>query len=124
MRNTLYKAYLDDFAAFVHRLGGTTGGVMGELLSFEVSGWGCVGVGGCLVGMGASNEGVIQMDSAGLSAQQDGGHTRPHCNAQPGPRLPARQSGASLPRAPPRRRPACRPTAAHSTSRSTQLGRS
>ena len=36
MRNTLYKAYLDDFSAFVHRVGGTTGEVMGELLSFEV----------------------------------------------------------------------------------------
>ena len=36
MRNTLYKAYLDDFSHFVHRVGGTTGQVMGELLSFEV----------------------------------------------------------------------------------------
>ena len=36
MRNTLYKAYLDDFAAFCGRLGGTTGEVMGSLLSFEV----------------------------------------------------------------------------------------
>ncbi len=36
MRNTLYKAYLDDFAAFVHRVGGTTSAVMSELLSFEV----------------------------------------------------------------------------------------
>lgn len=35
MRNMLYKAYLDDFASFVHRVGGTTGEVMGELLSFE-----------------------------------------------------------------------------------------
>jgi hypothetical protein len=25
MRNTLYKAYLDDFAAFCNKLGGTTG---------------------------------------------------------------------------------------------------
>ena len=39
MRNTLYKAYLDDFSHFVHRVGGTTGQVMGELLSFEVGGW-------------------------------------------------------------------------------------
>lgn len=38
MRNTLYKAYLDDFATFVHRVGGTTSGVMSELLSFEVCG--------------------------------------------------------------------------------------
>jgi hypothetical protein len=36
MRNTLYKAYLDDFSHFVHRVGGTTREVMGELLSFEV----------------------------------------------------------------------------------------
>ena len=36
MRNTLYKAYLDDFAAFCRKLGGTTGAVMGDLLSFEV----------------------------------------------------------------------------------------
>ena len=38
MRNTLYKAYLDDFASFVHRVGGTTGEIMSELLSFEVRG--------------------------------------------------------------------------------------
>lgn len=36
MRNTLYKAYLDDFSSFVHGVGGTTGAVMGEMLSFEV----------------------------------------------------------------------------------------
>lgn len=35
MRNTLYKAYLDDFASFVSRLGGSTKEVMGELLAFE-----------------------------------------------------------------------------------------
>ncbi|CAL5218444.1 g125 [Coccomyxa viridis] len=35
MRNTLYKAYLDDFSAFCNKLGGTTGDVMGNLLSFE-----------------------------------------------------------------------------------------
>ena len=37
MRNTLYKAYLDDFSAFCNKLGGTTAEVMGNLLSFEVS---------------------------------------------------------------------------------------
>ena len=37
MRNTLYKAYLDDFSAFCNKLGGTTADVMGNLLSFEVS---------------------------------------------------------------------------------------
>ena len=36
MRNTLYKAYLDDFSAFCNKLGGTTANVMGNLLSFEV----------------------------------------------------------------------------------------
>lgn len=36
MRNTLYKAYLDDFSAFCNKLGGTTAEVMGNLLSFEV----------------------------------------------------------------------------------------
>ncbi|KAK9915834.1 hypothetical protein WJX75_004854 [Coccomyxa subellipsoidea] len=35
MRNTLYKAYLDDFAAFCNKLGGTTAEVMRSLLSFE-----------------------------------------------------------------------------------------
>lgn len=36
MRNTLYKAYLDDFAKFCDKLGGSTAAVMGDLLSFEV----------------------------------------------------------------------------------------
>jgi hypothetical protein len=36
MRNTLYKAYLDDFAQFTSKLGGSTSEVMGDLLSFEV----------------------------------------------------------------------------------------
>lgn len=36
MRNTLYKAYLDDFANFTSKLGGATSEVMGDLLSFEV----------------------------------------------------------------------------------------
>ena len=36
MRNTLYKAYLDDFARFCSKLGNTTAEVMGDLLSFEV----------------------------------------------------------------------------------------
>ena len=36
MRNTLYKAYLDDFAKFCNKLGGSTAAVMGDLLSFEV----------------------------------------------------------------------------------------
>lgn len=36
MRNTLYKAYLDDFAQFTSKLGGATSEVMGDLLSFEV----------------------------------------------------------------------------------------
>eukprot|EP00195_Chlamydomonas_chlamydogama_P016264 CAMPEP_0202896914 /NCGR_PEP_ID=MMETSP1392-20130828/5816_1 /ASSEMBLY_ACC=CAM_ASM_000868 /TAXON_ID=225041 /ORGANISM="Chlamydomonas chlamydogama, Strain SAG 11-48b" /LENGTH=351 /DNA_ID=CAMNT_0049582431 /DNA_START=127 /DNA_END=1182 /DNA_ORIENTATION=- len=35
MRNTLYKAYLDDFAQFCHSLGGTTAEVMSDLLAFE-----------------------------------------------------------------------------------------
>lgn len=35
MRNTLYKAYLDDFAAFCNQLGGTTAEVMSDLLAFE-----------------------------------------------------------------------------------------
>lgn len=35
MRNTLYKAYLDDFARFCQRLGGATAQVMTDLLSFE-----------------------------------------------------------------------------------------
>lgn len=37
MRNTLYKAYLDDFAQFTSKLGGATSEVMGDLLSFEVN---------------------------------------------------------------------------------------
>lgn len=36
MRNTLYKAYLDDFAEFCKSLGGATAEVMGDLLAFEV----------------------------------------------------------------------------------------
>lgn len=36
MRNTLYKAYLDDFARFCSKLTSTTAEVMGDLLSFEV----------------------------------------------------------------------------------------
>eukprot|EP00889_Picochlorum_renovo_P007266 jgi/Picre1/34296/NNA_001769.t1 len=35
LRNTLYKAYLDDFAKFCASLGGTTAQVMGETLAFE-----------------------------------------------------------------------------------------
>jgi len=35
MRNTLYKAYLDDFMKFCMRLGGATAELMVELLSFE-----------------------------------------------------------------------------------------
>lgn len=37
MRNTLYKAYLDDFAQFCNSAGGATAEVMGDLLAFEVS---------------------------------------------------------------------------------------
>lgn len=36
MRNTLYKAYLDDFAKFCSELGGATASVMGDMLAFEV----------------------------------------------------------------------------------------
>lgn len=36
MRNTLYKAYLDDFAQFCQKLGGATAEIMGDLLAFEV----------------------------------------------------------------------------------------
>jgi hypothetical protein len=36
MRNTLYKAYLDDFAAYCRKLGGTTAEIMGDMLAFEV----------------------------------------------------------------------------------------
>lgn len=35
LRNTLYKAYLDDFAGLCGRLGGATHQVMGDLLAFE-----------------------------------------------------------------------------------------
>lgn len=35
MRNVLYKAYLEDFYAFCVRLGGGTGALMGDILSFE-----------------------------------------------------------------------------------------
>ncbi|GBG61341.1 hypothetical protein CBR_g20375 [Chara braunii] len=35
MRNTLYKAYLEDFYKFCQRLGGATATIMCELLSFE-----------------------------------------------------------------------------------------
>ena len=37
LRNTLYKAYLDDFARFCTGLGGATAEIMGDLLSFEVT---------------------------------------------------------------------------------------
>ncbi len=36
MRNTLYKAYLDDFARYCHTLGGATAEIMADLLAFEV----------------------------------------------------------------------------------------
>lgn len=35
IRNTLYKAYLEDFYNYCKTLGGTTGEVMGEILAFE-----------------------------------------------------------------------------------------
>ncbi|KAG2500065.1 hypothetical protein HYH03_002342 [Edaphochlamys debaryana] len=35
MRNTLYKAYLDDFAAYCQSLGGATAEIMGDMLAFE-----------------------------------------------------------------------------------------
>lgn len=35
MRNTLYKAYLDDFAGYCNKLGSTTAEVMSDLLAFE-----------------------------------------------------------------------------------------
>ncbi|KAL1934060.1 hypothetical protein VTP01DRAFT_6242 [Rhizomucor pusillus] len=35
IRNTLYKAYLEDFYAFCQKLGGPTAEVMGEILRFE-----------------------------------------------------------------------------------------
>jgi V-type H+-transporting ATPase subunit d len=36
MRNTLYKAYLNDFASFCKECGGATAHIMTELLQFEV----------------------------------------------------------------------------------------
>lgn len=41
MRNTLYKAYLDDFQTFARSLGGATSEVTGDLLAFEVGGGHC-----------------------------------------------------------------------------------
>jgi len=35
IRNTLYKAYLEDFYTYCQKLGGTTAEVMGEILQFE-----------------------------------------------------------------------------------------
>ncbi|KAL6143425.1 hypothetical protein ACLB2K_054120 [Fragaria x ananassa] len=35
MRNTLYKAYLEDFYRFCRKLGGATGEIMSDLLAFE-----------------------------------------------------------------------------------------
>jgi len=35
MRNTLYKAYLDDFAQVCQKIGGSTAEVMGDMLAFE-----------------------------------------------------------------------------------------
>ena len=35
IRNTLYKAYLEDFHAFCQKVGGDTGEVMSEILSLE-----------------------------------------------------------------------------------------
>mmetsp|Transcript_2801 Transcript_2801/g.3988 ORF Transcript_2801/g.3988 Transcript_2801/m.3988 type:complete len:347 (+) Transcript_2801:667-1707(+) len=35
IRNTLYKAYLEDFYAYTQKLGGATADVMGEILRFE-----------------------------------------------------------------------------------------
>merc|ERR1711916_74648 len=35
IRNTLYKAYIEDFYAYSMKLGGITGEIMGELLQFE-----------------------------------------------------------------------------------------
>ncbi|XP_049849669.1 V-type proton ATPase subunit d-like [Schistocerca gregaria] len=37
VRNTIYRAYLEDFHAFCKKLGGTTAELMNELLSFEAS---------------------------------------------------------------------------------------
>lgn len=36
MRNTLYKAYLNDFAEFCKEVGGATAEIMGQMLQFEV----------------------------------------------------------------------------------------
>lgn len=36
IRNNLFKAYLEDFASFCHKLGGTTAEVMQELLAVSV----------------------------------------------------------------------------------------
>lgn len=36
LRNTLYKAYLDDFAKLCSELGGATADIMGEMMQFEV----------------------------------------------------------------------------------------
>ena len=35
LRNTLYKAYLDDFAKLCSELGGATADIMGEMMQFE-----------------------------------------------------------------------------------------
>lgn len=42
LRNTLYKAYLNDFAAFCQECGGATAEIMGQLLQFEVCLISCV----------------------------------------------------------------------------------
>ncbi|XP_077242232.1 V-type proton ATPase subunit d2-like [Tasmannia lanceolata] len=39
MRNTLYKAYLEDFYNFCRKLGGATAEIMSDLLSFEADRW-------------------------------------------------------------------------------------
>jgi V-type H+-transporting ATPase subunit d len=36
LRNTLYKAYLDDFSRFCADLGGATAEIMGSMMQFEV----------------------------------------------------------------------------------------
>jgi V-type H+-transporting ATPase subunit d len=35
IRNTLYKAYMEDFYAFCQQMGGETAAIMGEILKFE-----------------------------------------------------------------------------------------
>lgn len=35
LRNTLYKAYLDDFAKFCHEVGGATAEIMDKMMQFE-----------------------------------------------------------------------------------------